>query len=254
MAAYADATRRGTLLPGLLKGRAREGDASGFKASASGLITRSLLAAHFKDRMKLLGRAYVQLEGTIGSDEDGYAKWLAKAAAECESFGASLPALPTGLKAIRIPGLSLIAGVVLRKSDLLVLQLIGSGLILLSLGFLIFVAAWSSFRQKREIMLPGVRHLNTQERAVQKRHAGFNVYRAEEDLADYLGYGRPREIQLDLLAIVVAAALLLALPLVACVVLDLGTAPLVLSLTMLAGVVLATVRSVSFRWQQRRWR
>lgn len=255
IAAYDDAIRRGSLLPGLLKGKARYGDADGFAASASGPITRALLSAHVKDRIKLLGHVYVQLGRTIRPGEEAcYLQWLNETAADCESFERSLPSLTNALKAIRIPGLSILAGVVLQGSDLLVLKLVGGGLILLSLLFLLVVAAWSSFRLKRGLLLPGAYGLNSKDRECQTRHPGFNAYRAEEQLADHLGYGKPREIQLDCLVILAVSLIGFCIPVSLCAALGLATPAIIASATLFGGGGLAAIQFVSGKWQQRRWR
>ena len=255
IAAYDDAIRRGSLLPGLLKGKAREGDADGFEASASGPITRALLSAHVKDRVRLLGHVYVQLGRTIVPGEDAYyLQWLNETAADCESFERSLRSLTNALIAVRIPGLSILAGLVLQGSGLLVLKLIGGGLILLSLLFLVVVAAWSSFRLKRELLLPGAYSLDTKDRESQTRHPDFNAYRAEERLADYLGYGKPREIQLDCLVVVAASLIGLCIPISLCAALGLGTSAIVVSATLFAAGGLVAIQLVSGKWQRRRWR
>jgi hypothetical protein len=255
IAAYDDAFRRGSLLPGLLKGKAREGDADGFKASASGPITRVLLAAHIKDRMKLLGHVYVQLGRTIAPGEDpDYLQWLNDAAADCEAFERSLRSTTKALKGIRIPGLAILVGVVLQGSSQRIVELIGAGLILLPLLFLLVVAAWSAFRRKRELLLPGAYGLNAKDREVQTRHPGFNAYDAEEQLAKCLGYGKPREIQLDYLAIVAVSLIGLCIPVGLCLVLDLGALAITASAILLVGAWLAAIKFAAGSWQQRRWR
>lgn len=254
MAAYADAIRRGSLLPGLLKGKAVDGDPDGFKASASGPITRTLLSAHLRDRMRLLGAVYVQLSLSADPESEGeYAKWLTGAAADCESFERSLPSFSNVLKAIRIPGLSLLAGVVLQGSDLLALQIAGTVLILLSVS-LGFVGVRSSFRLKRDLLLPGAYRLDAESREEQGRHPGFNVYRAEERLAHCLGYRKPREVQLDYLVLVGTAPLALAIPVALCVALGLGMPAIVASCLIFGAGTLVAVQQASVRWQRRRWR
>lgn len=201
MDVYVDAVRRSSFLPGLLEvgARNREDRGEALRLGAAGPITRALLAVHIRDRMKLLERVYVQLGQTIRPGQgDAYARWLGEATAGCKAVGQSMSTAQAGLRALQVPGLSLVFVAILQQSQVLGEWIL---LLLLPLAYFLAVAVFSSFRLKRELLLHGARQLELEDRQQQERHAGVNAYRCEEELAQCLGYGRPREGQLDYLVV-----------------------------------------------------
>lgn len=201
MEAYVDAVRRSSFLPGLLEvgARNREDRGEAFRLGAAGPIARALLAVHIRDRMKLLERVYVQLGQTIRPGQgDAYAGWLGEATDGCKAFGQSMSTAQAGLRALQVPGLSLVFVAILQQSQVLGKWIL---LLLLPLAYFLAVSVFGSFPLKRELLLHGARQLEAEDQQQQERHVGVNAYRCEEELAQCLGHGRPREGQLDYLVI-----------------------------------------------------
>ncbi len=245
---YVDAVRRSSFLPGLLEAGARTGDHNDFTFGISGPIARALLAIHIRDRLKLLERVYVQLRRAIREgDDQAYAGWLDDAVAGCREFGQSMSTAQAGLRALQLPGLSLIAIAIIQQTEIPAAWTL---IPLLLLAYLLYVAAFKSFPLKRELLLPEAVRLESRSTEEQEAHEGTNAYRREEELASCLGYGRPREGQLDYL-VVGLGGLTMVIASVALQEVEL--------LDLLDGTVLglAGLLSIAFavsRWRRRRWR
>lgn len=250
MEAYVDAVRRSSFLPGLLEvgARNREDRGEAFTLGAAGPIARALLAVHIRDRMKLLERVYVQLGQTIRpGQDDAYACWLGEAMAGCKTFGQSMSTAQAGLRALQVPGLSLVFVAILQQSQVPKEWIL---LLLVPLAYFLVVAVFGSFRLKRELLLHGARRLESEDQKQQERHSGVNAYRCEEELAQCLGYGRPREGQLDYLA-VGAVGLVITVPSLVL----LFTSPLSDSLIAPFGFIgVGLFGFAANRWRRRRWR
>ena len=249
IAVYVDAIRRGSYLPGLLEaGNRLDGKDESFRFGTSGPIARALLAIHIRDRLKLLERVYTQLRQTVSRAEDtAYATWLDEAVEGCRSFGESMSTAQAGLRALQIPGLSLVAIAILQQSGALGPWIL---LGLIPVAYLLFVLAFSSFRLKRELLLHGAGGIESEDRKAQEAHRGANAYRCEESLAACLDFGRPREGQLDYMAVGFAGVALL----VAAVALrQAGVIQRVVEFVLIF-VGLALLLFAAGRWRRRRWR
>lgn len=249
IAAYVDAVRRGSYLPGLFEaGNRLDGNDESFRFGTSGPIARALLAIHVRDRLKLLERLYTQLRQTISPGEDAaYATWLEEAAEGCRSLGESMSTAQAGLRALQIPGLSLVLIALLQQSGALGPWILG---FLVPVAYLLFVAAFSSFRLKRELLFHGAGRVESEGREAQEARRDANAYRCEESLTACLGYGRPREGQLDYFAVGLAGLVML----IAAVALgEAGLIGFVIEFSIIATGLGLMIFAAS-RWRRRRWR
>jgi hypothetical protein len=156
--------------------------------------TRLWVGSHIRARVLLLARQYAQTRQACDDEQEEMATWLDEARESCQTFADSLYSL-------RVPGffallpLAITVGTGLAQVPSLVFLIAFSSLA----GYILFVPfiVISSFRQKRELLLPGARDIDKGRPLDSNVDPRRNVYRAEGDVFDLFAITKPKEFSVD---------------------------------------------------------
>jgi hypothetical protein len=195
---------------------------------ASGTIARWLVESHIKRKVSDVNSAYRRLEAVLSPEQQEYAEWLAKTRVSLDTLARSF----SSFYRVRIAAATvwpLITSLVVEVSfpslldplpfPIILLVLI---LLLFYLGPFVYIGLRSSFKLKRDLLLPGASYfdrpsLRSGRQAIQDALSGYgwNAYEAEDELFGALGRAKHRELPLDAIAdvavILVPAAVFVAL-------------------------------------------
>jgi hypothetical protein len=216
---------------------------------------RMWVGSHIRARLLLLAGRYAQLHQACDADREEMAGWLEDEREAALAFADSLYSL-------RIPGLFALIplAITVVTAATKVPGWVYGGIALSLAAYLVFIPfiVVSTFRQKREILLPGARDLDRGRTAGDGR-PGRNAYKAEAELFELLEpVGRHREFSADWgVQIFVLVAALLAAYLVWVFVLDAEPSVPVgmFVLVLVINIAPAVLRRTLFRQYDRRtWR
>jgi len=156
--------------------------------------TRLWVGSHIRARVLVLANRYTALRQVCNTEHQDMSQWLKDSREECTAFADSLDSLRIPSLLALLP-LALSVATAVAKVQLFVVLLVLSP----SAGFFIFLPfiVISSFRQKRELLLPGARTLDKGGASTGDHLPERNAYKAEEALFGLFKQRKPREFQVD---------------------------------------------------------